>query len=83
MDLAISDEEMAMMQNITEPAYSTLALANDYFSWQKEYDEFLNNSELDDMANAIWILTKEKSVGVEDAKKICHTLIRELYQDFR
>lgn len=83
MNIDISDDELAAMQSITEPAYSTLALANDYSSWQKEYDEFLKDDQCHDMANAVWILTKERPVSVEDAKNICRDLVRASCQDFR
>ncbi|RDW88454.1 fusicoccadiene synthase [Coleophoma cylindrospora] len=71
MALTISDEEANMSLNVTRPAYETLALANDFFSWQKEYDDFLRNPTSKDMANAVWIIMKEHMVGIDEAKLIC------------
>lgn len=39
MALTISDDEMGLIEEAREHAYTALALSNDHFSWQKEYDE--------------------------------------------
>lgn len=83
MGLTISPDEAERANNITDPAYATLALANDYFSWEKEYIEFKQNSSSDDMANAIWIIMKEHSVDLEEAKKICQDKIRESCENYQ
>ncbi|KAL3708899.1 hypothetical protein TMatcc_002687 [Talaromyces marneffei ATCC 18224] len=82
MGLTISSDEAERANNITDPAYATLALANDYFSWEKEYIEFKENSTSEDMANAIWIIMKEHSVDLEEAKNICQDKIRESCKDY-
>lgn len=82
MGLTISPDEAEKANNITDPAYATLALANDYFSWEKEYIEFKQNPTSDDMANAIWIIMKEHSVDLEEAKKICQDKIRESCEEY-
>lgn len=71
MALTISDAEAKMSLDVTRPAYETLALANDFFSWQKEYDDFLQNAGSEDMANAVWIIMKEHAVGIDEAKRLC------------
>ncbi|KAF3400488.1 Ophiobolin F synthase [Talaromyces pinophilus] len=82
MGLTISPDEAEKANKITDPAYATLALANDYFSWEKEYIEFKQNPTSDDMANAIWIIMKEHSVDLEEAKKICQDKIRESCKEY-
>lgn len=82
MGLTISPDEAERANNITDPAYATLALANDFFSWEKEYIEFKQNPTSDDMANAIWIIMKEHSVDLEEAKKICQDKIRESCEEY-
>ena len=82
MGLTISPDEAEKANNITEPAYATLALANDFFSWEKEYTEFKQNPTSEDMANAIWIIMKEHSVDLEEAKRICQDKIRESCEEY-
>lgn len=82
MALTISSSEMDMAGKAIEHAFTTLALTNDYFSWQKEYDEFCQNGEVGSIANAIWIITKEQSVSTDDATSICVDMIRSSCHKF-
>ena len=69
MALTISKEEHELIFPITAPAYANLALANDFFSWKKEYAEFKEEGKTY-MVNAVWILMQEHSVSEEDAKSL-------------
>lgn len=82
MALTISDEEMTLIDTVAEHAYMALMLSNDYFSWQKEYDEFCKSRDSGGMANAIWIIAKEQSVNIHDATSICVDMIRSSCRTF-
>lgn len=82
MGLTVSKEEMELIKPITEPAYATLALGNDFFSWEKEYVEFQDNVTSKNMANAVWIIMKEHSVDPEQAKIICQEKIRDTCKEY-
>ena len=38
MGITISEEELDTCKRLLRPAYVALALTNDLFSWEKEYD---------------------------------------------
>jgi fusicocca-2,10(14)-diene synthase/ophiobolin F synthase len=82
MGLTVNNKEMELTKPITEPAYATLALANDFFSWEKEYVEFQGNPKSENMANAVWIIMKEHSVDLEQAKVLCQDKIRESCEEY-
>ena len=83
MAITISEEETELSKEITRPAFVTLGLTNDFFSWQKEYDEFLQNEKADSMANAVWILMHEHSITVEEAKDLCKKKIGDSCKEYR
>ena len=82
MALTISDDERKLIRQVTVPAFANLALANDFFSWQKEYDDFKQNSEATYMVNAIWIVMKEHSLTIEGAKQMLQDKIAGYCQEY-
>lgn len=82
MALTISDGEMRLVKKIAEHAYATLILSNDYFSWQKEYNDFCRHRSSGSMANAIWVIMNEYSVDVDEAKSMCIEKIKASCQTF-
>jgi hypothetical protein len=82
MALTISDDEMGMIEEAREQAYTALALSNDYFSWQKEYDEWCKTRKAGGVGNAVGVISKEHSVGIDDARDICVQMIRSSYRKF-
>lgn len=82
MALTISEDERELMRPVAAPAYACIALANDFFSWQKEYDDFTCQSKSQYMVNAIWILMQEHSIKIEKAKKTLREKVAEYCQEF-
>lgn len=82
MALTISSSEINSVEMAREHAYTTLALSNDYYSWQKEYDQVCNSGKAGGVANAIWIISKEHSVNIDEAKEICVDMIRRSHRKF-
>ena len=82
MALTITENEREVLRPVAAPAYASIALANDFFSWQKEYDDFKNQSESKYMVNAVWILMQEQSLTVETAKETLVKKAAEYCQEF-
>ena len=82
MGITIPEHELELAKQTSRPAFVTLGLANDFFSWQKEYDDFMKTGVSEALANAIWILMQEHSVGVEEAKELCKDHIRKSCQEY-
>lgn len=56
---------------LARPAYIALALVNDLYSWEKERKEAREAGQ-DYVFNAIWVVTKERSAGEDEARAVCH-----------
>ena len=82
MALTITEDERKLIMPITAPAFVSLALTNDFFSWQKEYDQFKREAKAAYMVNAIWILTQEHSIEIEKAKQILKDKIASYCQEY-
>lgn len=82
MAITIHENEQSLVTHIGRSAYITLGLANDFFSWEKEYDDFEKTEASGSIPNAIWILMQEHSVTVAEAKELCKDRIRSSCQDY-
>jgi hypothetical protein len=82
MALTISDDEMGLIEEAREHAHTALALSNDYFSWQKEYDEWCKTRKAGGVNNAVGVISKEHSVSIDEAKELCVKMIRSSYRRF-
>lgn len=82
MELTITEEERKLIMPITAPAFVSLALTNDFFSWQKEYDQFKREAKAPYMVNAIWILMQEHSIDIERAKQMLKDKIAGYCQEY-
>ncbi len=54
MGTTLSQDELAQVAPIARPCYAALGLANDYFSFDVEYEVF-KNSNAKTMTNAAWL----------------------------
>ncbi|KAL1876932.1 hypothetical protein Daus18300_002538 [Diaporthe australafricana] len=68
MALTIPAEDKDAVFNLTRPVWAAAALTNDVQSWEKE-DRLFQKDEKTDMTNGVWILMREHSIGVEEAKR--------------
>lgn len=76
LGLSIPEEEMDLCERLTRPAWIHICLTNDLYSWEKEYQAFLEHGKTQTF-NAIWVLTREHSLTVDEAKKLCRHKIKE------
>lgn len=65
MGMTLTEEENAELCEVVSPCFAALGLANDYFSFDKEYDE-LQNSEQQTMTNSIWLYMQWYEICVDE-----------------
>lgn len=70
MGLTIPDDEQDICMELAKPAYVALSLTNDLYSWDVERKE-AERSGRDYVFNSIFIITKERLISEQDAKKVC------------
>lgn len=76
MAITIPVEEMEQCKQLMRPAWIVSGLQNDLLSWEKEL-ESAKRRGLKNVVNAIWVLMKERSISVDEAKTVCRSIIRE------
>ena len=81
MALDITEDEWNAIMPIVRPAVVGMALANDYFSWQKEYDQFKREPKAA-LTNGIWVLMHEHSIIEEEAKQMLKGTIADYSQEY-
>ncbi|KAL5041044.1 hypothetical protein BDW71DRAFT_212499 [Aspergillus fruticulosus] len=69
MGILLSEEEQKMVEPLVKPCYAALGLANDYFSFDIEWEEFQQDAEKTTMTNAVWLFMQWDGLGVEQAKE--------------
>ena len=82
MGLTIPEHEMETCSELTKPAFIVLALTNDIFSWEKEYQD-AQACASDHVVNAIWVAMKEYSVSVDKAKEVCAQRVLEAAENYQ
>lgn len=68
MGLTLTPEEDGMLKDVIEPCFAALGLANDYFSFDREYSE-RQDSGGSSMTNAVWLYMQWHDVSVDEAKE--------------
>ncbi|KAK7943104.1 terpenoid synthase [Apiospora aurea] len=81
MALTIPEEDLRECMELARPAYASLALTNDLYSWDKERKAAQETGQ-DHVFNAIWVIMKERSVSEEEAKNICREEIMKYVQQY-
>lgn len=77
MGMTLSPEEDALLKDVVYPCYAALGLANDYFSFDREYSE-LQESGSESMTNAVWLFMRWRGVNCAAAKD----LVKEATTDY-
>ncbi|MCJ1261630.1 hypothetical protein MMC22_001496 [Lobaria immixta] len=81
MALTILEEELDLCKQLARPAFVTLSLTNDLFSWEKERDQ-AERDGIPHVMNAIWILIQERSITELEAKDLCRAKIKESVAEY-
>lgn len=69
MGIQLSNEEQRIIEPIVKPCYAALGLANDYFSFDIEWQEFQSESDKTAMTNAVWLFMQWDGLDIQQAKR--------------
>ncbi|KZF21949.1 terpenoid synthase [Xylona heveae TC161] len=70
MDFKLTEDETKSTARITSAAYDAWVLVNDYFSWEKERQNYEANGSVGEIVSAIFIFMKWYSVDEKEAKRM-------------
>ncbi|KAL8857847.1 MAG: hypothetical protein Q9178_005603 [Gyalolechia marmorata] len=79
--ITIPEAEDEICKRLVGPAFAVLCLTNDLFSWEKEHQSAFQRGS-DSVPNAIWVLMREHSIGVEEAKGMCRRVIKQKVSEY-
>ena len=83
--VTMTDEEFAKIEDVAFPAYAALGLANDYFSFDREYaerEETSPGSTKKPMANAVWLCMEWSNLDVAQAKELIRSKVLFYEEDY-
>lgn len=81
MGMTLSQDELAQVAPIARPCYAALGLANDYSSFDVEYEVF-KNSSAKTMTNATWLFMYWDGASVTEAKESVRVATKEYERRF-
>ncbi|RYN41587.1 hypothetical protein AA0114_g10793 [Alternaria tenuissima] len=81
LGISISEAEEALVQPIIDAATEGLLLANDYFSWEREYRE-LQSGQSKRIVSAVDLFIRTKGLSIDDAKDEVKRKIITAERDF-
>ncbi|GME26399.1 uncharacterized protein ALTATR162_LOCUS9465 [Neofusicoccum parvum] len=81
LGMSISEAEEALVQPVIDAATEGLLLANDFFSWEREYRE-LQAGESKRIVSAVELFVRTKGLSIEDAKDEVKRRIIKAEHDF-
>ncbi|RAH67449.1 bifunctional terpene synthase/polyprenyl synthetase family protein [Aspergillus aculeatinus CBS 121060] len=82
MGFVLTPQEQASIEPVVRPCYAALGLANDYFSFDVEWDEF-QRSEETTMTNAVWLCMHWHGVDVPAAKEMVRRVTNNFEREFQ
>ncbi|KAI1818647.1 isoprenoid synthase domain-containing protein [Poronia punctata] len=88
MGMQLSPEEDQQLEPVIKPCYAALGLANDYFSFDREYAEFQESSSSSSsssgshLTNSVWLHMQWHGVDVQSAKEMVLKATSSYEQDF-
>ena len=81
LGMTMSQDELTQVAPITRPCYAALALANDYFSFDVEYEVF-KSSPAETMTNAVWLFMHWDGASVAEAKDLVRVNTQKYERQF-
>ncbi|PYH40159.1 bifunctional terpene synthase/polyprenyl synthetase family protein [Aspergillus saccharolyticus JOP 1030-1] len=82
MGVVLTPAEQASIETVVRPCYAALGLANDYFSFDVEWEEF-QQSEETTMTNAVWLCMHWHGVDVPTAKEMVREVTNRFEREFQ
>jgi ophiobolin F synthase len=83
MNLRLDEDEIKSTLEATTAAYNSWVLVNDYFSWEKEFDNYQNQSAKGDIASAVYLFAKWDSLSFSEAKLMVREKIIAYEEQYR
>ena len=77
----LTEEEERISWDICRPGWVAFFMVNDVCSFDKEYRDAMKNG-WKDVSNAIWVIAKERGIGLEEAKAAGAKLLNDLTAEF-
>ncbi|KAL4746600.1 hypothetical protein BDW72DRAFT_207213 [Aspergillus terricola var. indicus] len=81
-DIHLTKEEKASVQHLTETALTGGMLGNDYYSFNKEFDDHQRTGTLDRMQNAVALLMRGYGYTEEEARSIVRSEVQRREREF-
>lgn len=75
MDFSLTEAEVKETSAITNAAYDAWVLVNDYFSWDKEWQNYQANGKVGEIVNAVFLFMKWYNIDWKEAKKMLRSEI--------
>lgn len=70
MDFYLTEDESQYTAALTRAAYDSWVLVNDYFSWEKEYQNYTSSGSTGQIASAVYLFMKWHNIDPVTAKKM-------------
>ena len=70
MGINLTEKEDRQLESVRKPCYAALGIANDYLSFDREYDEFEASEKSQPLTNSVWLHMKWHNIDVAAAKKM-------------
>jgi hypothetical protein len=70
MGMTLFPAEDTLLTPLRHPLYAALGLANDYFSFDREYALYIRSGKRQTLDNAVWLHMCWHNVSVDEAKEM-------------
>ncbi|KAL4801265.1 isoprenoid synthase domain-containing protein [Aspergillus unguis] len=81
MGILLTKEEQRLIEPLVKPCYAALGLANDYFSFDIEWEEFQHEDKAT-MTNAVWLFMQWENLDVEQAKERVRNVVNQYEKQY-
>ncbi|KAI4940773.1 hypothetical protein J4E91_011217 [Alternaria rosae] len=82
MGMTLTEDEDHQLEPVREPCYAALGLANDLFSFDREYAEFKDAGMSQTLTNAVWLHMQWYNTDVHEAKRMTLEATRRYEEQF-
>jgi hypothetical protein len=82
MSLTLSPTEDSDLTPLRRPCYAALGLANDYFSFDREYALYIRSGKRKTLGNAVWLHMHWHGVSIAIAKEMTLATTRNYERQF-
>jgi fusicocca-2,10(14)-diene synthase/ophiobolin F synthase len=81
MGLSIPEDQQRTCLELSQPFWLQTSLANDYHSWEREYQAACDNGQAS-VTNAIWVFMNKHSMTCDEAKLACREKARQYAAEY-